>query len=249
MSRGAWRPGAFVWRELMTGDVEAASRFYGSVLGWTFEDATTPAGPYRLAYSAEGTQIAGMMTAMQGAPTAWTPYLSVADVDAAAEGAKAAGGQVVWGPHDIPGVGRVVWVVDPLGATVALYRDAKGDAEPKQPSPGEFCWESLTTSDPGASIAFLSRLVPWEKIDFNGINTVRRVGEEEAVADVSPLGEGDIPGWISHVAVGDLDAALARVEAAGGRALSPVVPIADVGRMAVVADPTGAALSLFQFGG
>jgi predicted enzyme related to lactoylglutathione lyase len=53
------------------------------------------------------------------------------------------------------------------------------------------------------------------------------------------------PQWILYVHVADLDASLARVEAAGGRVVVPERPLGDA-RFAVVADPSDAVVGLYQ---
>ena len=41
--------GIFHWNELMTNDVEAAKEFYGSIMGWRFDDMPMPDGVYHVA--------------------------------------------------------------------------------------------------------------------------------------------------------------------------------------------------------
>ena len=44
-----WSHGKFYWNELMTHDIEAAKKFYGETIGWTFESMPHPAGTYWVA--------------------------------------------------------------------------------------------------------------------------------------------------------------------------------------------------------
>ena len=53
-------------------------------------------------------------------PSHWMVYFTVPDADAAAETAKANGGQVTFGPADIPGTGRFAIVQDPQGAVFSV---------------------------------------------------------------------------------------------------------------------------------
>jgi predicted enzyme related to lactoylglutathione lyase len=76
----------FVWYELMTSDVAAASAFYAGVVGWRAEDSGMPGVDYTL-LKVGGAQVAGMMPTPAelkaiGAPSAWRGYLAVDDVDA-----------------------------------------------------------------------------------------------------------------------------------------------------------------------
>jgi hypothetical protein len=54
-------------------------------------------------------------------PSFWLPYFQVTDVDATAAKAKALGGQIHYGPQDIPDAGRFVVVADPQGAAFSAF--------------------------------------------------------------------------------------------------------------------------------
>lgn len=132
---GIWEPGTFVgaelvnedgtfgWNELGTRDVPAAREFYGKVFGWTVEEQEVPGmGTYHI--WKDGEHVRGGMMDITGmapdeAPANWLVYFTVPDADAAAETTKAAGGQVVNGPIDIP-VGRMAVMADPQGAFFAV---------------------------------------------------------------------------------------------------------------------------------
>ncbi len=111
--------GAFSWCELMTEDVEKARAFYTKLLGWTLEDGD---GGYIVVKAGEQ-QIGGMMKTppeAAGTPSQWGAYVTVDDVDAQSEKAKALGGAVLVAPTDIPNVGRFSVIQDPTGATLNL---------------------------------------------------------------------------------------------------------------------------------
>lgn len=112
--------GAFSWCELMTTDVASARTFYGKLFNWAFETAAEPNTHYTL-LKYGGEQMGGLMAippAAAGMPPAWGVYVTVDDVDAAAERAVALGGKVCLPPQDIPGVGRFAVLQDPQGATI-----------------------------------------------------------------------------------------------------------------------------------
>ena len=132
---GLWEPGTFAgaelvnedgtfgWNELGTRDVAAAREFYGQVFGWTVDEQEMPGmGTYYVWKDGEHTR-AGMMDitgmAPDDAPSSWLVYFTVPDADAAAETTKAAGGQLLNGPVDIP-VGRLAILMDPQGAMFAV---------------------------------------------------------------------------------------------------------------------------------
>jgi uncharacterized protein len=114
------KPGRVGWHELLAADREKALVFYGDVFGWRKAEAHAgPNGTYQL-FSAGGQTIGGMFNKPPAAPSAfWLYYFNVADVDAAAQHVRSAGGQVLEGPTDIPN-GRVARCTDPQGAVFAL---------------------------------------------------------------------------------------------------------------------------------
>jgi uncharacterized protein len=116
--------GHFHWNELATHDVEKAKKFYTDTLGWTYEGMPMPEGTYWVA-SAGGEPVAGIVDAgSDGAPEAWIGYIAVDDVDARAKKAVQAGAKIVQPAFDIPGVGRIVILAEPGGATVGWMTPA-----------------------------------------------------------------------------------------------------------------------------
>lgn len=114
---------------------------------------------------------------------------------------------------------------------------------------GHFIWYELNTSDLDAAIAFYGKVVGWTVqagttpgMDYRMIHAgEKQVGgmmtqPEEAKAMGAP------PAWLTYVSVPDVDAEVSAFEAAGGKVLWPANDLAGVGRMAMVADPQGAAI-------
>src|SRR3954464_15615536 len=98
--RDAYEPGVPCWVTTLQPDPEAAAGFYGAVLGWRAESA----GGDLLA-GAHGPPVAAIAPLPPGvepapAPT-WITHVSVADADAAADAATAAGGTGL-APRDGP---------------------------------------------------------------------------------------------------------------------------------------------------
>jgi predicted enzyme related to lactoylglutathione lyase len=118
-------PGAFAWNELETRDPDAAKAFYGAVFGWEFEDHDMgQMGTYtelKLGDSSIGgmANISGRVP--DEVPAHWMVYFAVEDADAAAEQIEAGGGQVNFGPVDIP-AGRFAMAADPWGAAFAVIK-------------------------------------------------------------------------------------------------------------------------------
>jgi uncharacterized protein len=112
---------------------------------------------------------------------------------------------------------------------------------------GRFVWHDHASDDPEGARHFYADLLGWEfevynaeKFDYPMI----KVGDTTH-GGFGPAQEGAPPHWLGHVLVDDVDAAVGRVEAAGGTIVSPPLDIPDVGRFSVVADPQGAMFSLY----
>lgn len=117
-------PGTYTWSELMTGDVEAAKTFYSAVLDWTYETVDMPGGiPYTLVEGGEN-GIAGIMGRPEGVPEEvpnhWGVYFHVEDVDKTLARAQELGGSEAYPPMDVPSVGRMAGIIDPVGAVFSV---------------------------------------------------------------------------------------------------------------------------------
>lgn len=220
--------GRYIWYELITTDPKAAQKFYGDVVGWTFEDMTSGDMTYTVA-SANGNGVGGLMlippeAKAMGAPPHWSGYVAVDDCDAAAAKIKSLGGSVIRAPEDIPGIGRFAVVADPQGAVFEIMKPFPMDSQrPKLPmgTEGHTSWHELYADDVEKDLAFYAEMFGWRKDD---------------VFDMGPMGayvlfanqDGQIggmmkrpdqiprPGWLYYFQVGDIDAAAERVALGGG---------------------------------
>jgi predicted enzyme related to lactoylglutathione lyase len=115
--------GDFAWHELATTDVKSAMAFYGDLFGWRAGDAMDmgPAGVYQL-FGLGGTRLGGIYIkpAEMTAPPQWLYYVRTGDLEIAMARVKEHGGQVLLGPHEVPGGDRIAMCLDPLGAPFAL---------------------------------------------------------------------------------------------------------------------------------
>lgn len=116
--------------------------------------------------------------------------------------------------------------------------------------PGVPCWVDTAQPDPQAAAAFYGELLGWTFEDRTppGAPTsyaiARRPGGD--VAGIASAGAGARATWSTYVWVEDADAAAARVRAAGGTVLMGPDAAGEAGRMAVCADPEGAAFCLWE---
>ena len=120
--------------------------------------------------------------------------------------------------------------------------------------PGAFCWLELSTTDQNAAKGFYSSLLGWASQDFpmgpNDFYTMFQLeGRDTAAAYTmrpEQRSQGVPPHWMIYIAVESADDAASRVPQLGGKLLAPPFDVYDVGRMAVVQDPTGAVFALWQ---
>jgi predicted enzyme related to lactoylglutathione lyase len=119
-------PGRVGWHELHTTDREGAFAFYADLFGWTKTEAIDmgPMGLYQTFATGGPTgagMVGGMMTKTDAFPRpAWLYYFNVDDAGAAASRVREAGGQVLMGPHQVPGGSWIVQCQDPQGVMFAV---------------------------------------------------------------------------------------------------------------------------------
>lgn len=117
--------GDWFWNELTTGDDKAALAFYADTFGLDHEVMDMgEQGHYTILKTGDKMRAGLMRKPMPQVPTAWTPYVKVADCDASAAEARRLGARVVMEPTDIPNIGRFATLVDPLGAVFAVMKPA-----------------------------------------------------------------------------------------------------------------------------
>lgn len=120
---------------------------------------------------------------------------------------------------------------------------------------GSPCWVDLMSPDVDASVRFYTAVFGWsaeEQHDDAGNRIyVTFTLDGRPVAGLGgqmPEMAGAPAVWNTYVCCHDLDAAVANATAAGGSVLMPPMQVMDAGGMAIVADPTGAAISLWRPG-
>lgn len=236
-------PGRFVWRELLSQDPASSSRFYSELFDGSFDARD----PQHAQISSSGTAIGGLVQVpYPSLPTFWQPYVSVADVEASAKLAVAAGCTQTAGP--VESQGDVMVLSDPQGAAFGVRHAAMGDpAVVAKPAPGSFCWEQLSTPDAAASLAIYSATFGWSHAAFRGqegMSVFSLEGTEVASVMQGPV---DMPAhWLSYVAVDALSSATARASRLGGSVLIERVELPGPGAFAVLQDPLGAVIAAFE---
>jgi predicted enzyme related to lactoylglutathione lyase len=181
-------------------------------------------------------------------PNYWLSYVSVPNVDQVATNTSHAGGRVLQAPTDLPGIGRNAILVDPQGAIFAIMRADQGDAPVREtPDIGEFCWEQLRTPHPEAAASFYRAALGWHNMPAEGApdEMMFLAGKEQAASAVkAPAGVP--PNWLTYVVVQKAVDTAARAAKLGGQVLMGEVPVPNMGVMAIVSDPLGSVIGLFE---
>jgi predicted enzyme related to lactoylglutathione lyase len=118
--------------------------------------------------------------------------------------------------------------------------------------PGVPCWIDTSQPDPDAAVTFYGGLFGWEFEDVmppgsDGKYLIARIrgGDVAAVGSV-PEGAPPAAMWNTYVWVDNADETASKVQDAGGSVVMEPFDVMDAGRMAVFADPEGAAICVWQ---
>jgi predicted enzyme related to lactoylglutathione lyase len=125
---------------------------------------------------------------------------------------------------------------------------------------GKIVWHDLLTNTPEASRRFYGEMFGWafEKpstvLGFGGDDTYMLIRHEGrligGMLDTNAFREGEnVSQWITTASVDDIDAAVERVTAQGGKIETPPTAVGSRGRMAVVEDSTGARFAMIESSG
>jgi predicted enzyme related to lactoylglutathione lyase len=237
----------------MTTDASAAETFYKSVIGWNAQDAGH--ADYTL-LSVGDTQVAGLMTLPQeacdaGAKPGWMGYVAVDDVDEYAARVTKAGGTVHRAPADIPGVGRFSVVADPQGAVIVLFKGTGTSPPAPADTPGYAGWRELYAADGAAAFAFYSEMLGWTKGDAMDMGPMgiyqlfkTSAGGESIGGIMTKPPNIPAPFWTYYFQVDGIQAAAARITAAGGSVINGPMEVPGGSWVVQALDPQGAMFAL-----
>ncbi len=154
---------------------------------------------------------------MEGQPTAWTTYVSVADADAAVAKAKEAGAAMVFvEPMDVMDVGRMAVFADPTGAVIAVWQPKAHKGAGIVGEPGTLCWNELASRDTAAASAFYRSVFGWDaaSTDIGDMQYFEWKLGDNTVGGMMPMAAevpAEVPSyWLAYFAVADCDAAVAK---------------------------------------
>lgn len=122
------------------------------------------------------------------------------------------------------------------------------------PKHGTICWRELATPDLPAALDFYSKMFGWtlqqsaispmeyKEIQFDGTAHGGMMAIDENWGPTPPPSH-----WTTYIAVNNADETVSKIVENGGSVRVPPFDAPGVGRISIVADPSGAAFSIIQF--
>jgi predicted enzyme related to lactoylglutathione lyase len=125
------------------------------------------------------------------------------------------------------------------------------DREDEMAAHGTFSWRELMTDNVGKAKAFYGATLGWTFSDMpmqgGGLYTLAQSGKAMVGGVMDMTGvtpPGVPPHWFNYIEVDDVDHRIGLVAENGGKVLRGAFNIPNVGRIAIIADATGAPVGL-----
>jgi uncharacterized protein len=246
-------PGSPCWLELATDQPAEAMAFYQRILDWDFEQYDDSAGePYYVA-TVDGDPVAAIRPVAEPLSD-WTVYLATEDLVAAVRQSELLGGRTVEAAHGVPKVGWKALIEAPAGALFGACQLAP-DWSFTAGEPNTLVWAEFITHRAPEADEYFGELFGFMGQQFgDGADDdymVWYAGEDSVIGRVAmmPGTPEDVPArWIAHFRTPldvDFDEALVLAHEAGARLrFRPYT--SQIGKVAMLSDPTGARFALID---
>lgn len=124
---------------------------------------------------------------------------------------------------------------------------------PQMPPIGDFCWNELATSDVAAAKDFYGKVFGWQFVDHemgDMTYTMIKLKDRDLFAGIWAIPKDKQkeipPHWMAYILVENLEQALEKANKHGAKTIKPAAQAGDFGRFAIITDPTGAHVALWQ---
>ncbi len=247
------RAGSPCWIELMSTDQAASTAFYSALFGWTATEPNAEMGGYVNLFL-DGQIVAGMApNRTDGAVSdRWSTYLKAADAQAVTAATLQHGGHVHFEPHEVADMGWMSMIDDAGGATVGVWQPGTFTGYAVFGVPGAPVWHELMARDYDRTLDFYRDVFGWttevmsDTPEFRYTNLGAGTDVQAGVMDAGGvLPEGTPGAWSVYFQTADADATAARALENGGQVPNPPHDT-PFGRLAVIADSTGATFNVMQ---
>jgi predicted enzyme related to lactoylglutathione lyase len=246
-------PGKFIWADLVTDDVRTVRGFYYELFHWQFQER----GDYTIGFNNDR-PLCGLIQRARPpenpeAHPRWFGYISVSNVQRAQKAATKAGGRVLAEAKKFPKRGEQAVFTDPEGAIFGVLKSSSGDIEDFLAAPGDWIWIQLLSRDAKKASEFYSAVAGYEVVpnaNPKGLSDYILTSEGYARATVRTLATADPkvrPSWLPFVRVEHIAQTLKRTGELGGKVLIEPKPELLNGKVAVIADPTGAMIGVLEW--
>lgn len=122
----------------------------------------------------------------------------------------------------------------------------------EQPKMGQFCWNELATSNVKEAKDFYGKVFGWQFSDHDMGDmtyTMIKANNQDfaGIWSIPKEKEKQIPPhWMAYILVENLDKSLEKASKHGASIVKPATNAGDMGRFAIITDPTGAHIALWQ---
>jgi predicted enzyme related to lactoylglutathione lyase len=236
--------GAPCWIDLASSDLDRAQEFYGNVFGWTFESAGPEYGGFVNATKG-GQPVAGLMAndPQFRSPDGWTTYLHTSDIAATVRAATAAGATTSVPPMEVPAKGHMAMLTDPTGAAIGLWQPIDHRGYTVVNEAGAPVYHPLTTRDYAKALDFYREVFGWQTEVVSDTDEFRySTANFDGEALLGVMSE-DAATWSFFLGADDVDKTVQLIKDNGGSVIRDAEDT-PYGRLAAVADPTGAGFNL-----
>ncbi|MCS4490393.1 VOC family protein [Corynebacterium sp. ES2775-CONJ] len=238
-------PGMPYWIDLTTSQMDVSTQFYEKIFGWEIEKISSD---YRLA-RLQGLPVAGFVERPEQSqqPDTWVTYFQAGDIARSVAHVEELSGQVLTSPRSVK-LGSVALLVDPTGALFGLVEPEGEDSFIAAGEPGTPVWHELTaTKDFDAALDFYAELFGWALATSEDHSYATALIDGSGFAGIYNAREEfppHIPSfWQTFLGIKDVDLIRETVVELGGEILREPFD-SGFGRMMIIADPTGALVTL-----
>ncbi|QDZ41788.1 VOC family protein [Corynebacterium sp. sy039] len=237
------------WLDLTSSDSAQSVQFYSELFGWEISEYSPGYHVARI----QGLPVAGIVQRDKNSaqPDTWITYFLSGDIDTQCQQIAQLGGRVLAPAAEVR-LGRMAIVVDNAGAAFGLIEPGGEDSFIAAGEPGTPVWHELScVNDYAQATQFYADLFEWlmseQRNEYGSYTTALVDGAAFAgILDAHQLFAAHVPNfWQSYLGVADVDAAVVRVPELGGDIIREPWDSA-FGRMAIIADATGATLTICE---
>jgi predicted enzyme related to lactoylglutathione lyase len=177
----------------------------------------------------------------------------VASVEKARKAVTDAGGRVLAEPKKMPKRGEQAVFADPEGALFGVVKSSSGDPQDFLADPGDWIWVQLLSRDAKKASAFYHGVAGYDVIPNTSSNrlsdyVLSSEGFARATVRTIPDAAAQVkPTWLPFVRVKNVGESVALAKQLGGKVWIEPKPDLFDGKVAVIIDPTGAAIGLLEW--